>query len=93
MEKYMIPCMNKALFGFDCPGCGLQRSFFLLCQGHFSDAFFMFPAIYTTITFFVLVGLHFVDRSHNYHRAIIWMAIANGAITIVSYIIKITSVL
>lgn len=88
----MLPCINKSLFGFDCPGCGMQRSFALLCQGQFTEAFLMFPAIYTTLLFFVLVGLHFADRSRNYQKAIIWVAITNGVITIVSYIFKMTSV-
>lgn len=93
MEKYMLPCMNKSIFGIECPGCGLQRSFLMLCEGRFVDAFFMFPAIYTTIAFVMLIGLHFTDRSRNYVKAIIWTAIANGTITIVSYILKMTSAL
>jgi arginine exporter protein ArgO len=90
MEEYMIPCMNKQLFGIDCPGCGTQRALALLIKGQFADAFFMFPAIYTSILFFVLLGLHFLDKSRSYEKAVIVTAILNGAIMIIAYIYKIT---
>ncbi len=88
-EKYMIPCMNKQIFGFDCPGCGTQRAFVMVFNGEFSNAFHMFPAIYTTIIFFVVVGLNFIDKSRNYHKLIISLAVINTLIMIISYIYKI----
>lgn len=87
----MIPCMNKKIFGFDCPGCGIQRAFAMIFRGDFTDAFFMFPAIYTTILFFIFIGLNFLDKSRNYHKLIISFAIINAIIIIVSYIHKITN--
>ncbi|MFA7446524.1 MAG: DUF2752 domain-containing protein, partial [Flavobacteriaceae bacterium] len=45
MEDYMLPCMNKKLFGIDCMGCGIQRSVALLLRGEFVEAFYMYPAI------------------------------------------------
>ena len=47
LEDFMIPCLNKKLFGFDCPGCGIQRAYSILFQGDFIAAFKMYPAIYT----------------------------------------------
>lgn len=89
LEKYMIPCMNKQLFGFDCPGCGMQRSLALILKGEFADAFFMFPAIYTLVAFFGMVALHFLDKKRNYHKIIVGLGIINGLIMIISYIYKI----
>lgn len=89
LEQYMIPCMNKQLFGFDCPGCGMQRSLALILKGEFTDAFFMFPAIYTMIAFFGFVALNFLDKKRNYHKIIIGLGIINGLIMIISYIYKI----
>lgn len=86
----MLPCMNKWIFGIDCPGCGMQRSFALLLKGEFTDAFFMFPAIYTTILFVISIGLHLIDKSRSYTKIVISTAILNGAIMIISYIYKIT---
>ena len=93
LEKYMIPCMNKKLFGFDCPGCGTQRAFVYIFKGEFVEAFHQFPAIYTTILLFGILTLHFIDKSRNYHRIIIGLAMVNAIIVIVSYIYKMTNLL
>ena len=55
LEKYMLPCLNKKLFGFECMGCGLQRAFSLLIHGEFTAAFYMYPAIYTLIPLALIV--------------------------------------
>jgi hypothetical protein len=83
--------MNKKLFGVDCLGCGTQRAFMLLLNGEFSAAFQMFPAIYTTLFLFGFLGLHFIDKSRNYHKIIIGLAITNAVIMIISYIYKMTN--
>ena len=91
VEDFMIPCINKTLFGVDCLGCGTQRAFVLILKGKFIEAFYMFPAIYTTILFFIILGLNFIDKSRNYHKPIISLAIINAVIMIVSYIYKLTN--
>ncbi len=91
MEEYMIPCMSKTLFGIECLGCGTQRAFLLLLQGDFVGAFKMYPAIYTLVLFFSVIILHFIDKKRNYLSFIKWLAIANGVIMIVSYLIKIST--
>jgi hypothetical protein len=83
--------MSKKLFGIDCPGCGMQRAFVMVLQGDFADAFFMFPAIYTTIPLFIFIGLHFVDKSRNYHKLIVPFAIFNAAVMIIAYLYKLTN--
>lgn len=45
-EDYMLPCLNKRLFGIECPGCGIQRAAKLVLQGEFAAAFQMYPGIY-----------------------------------------------
>lgn len=91
MEDYMIPCMNKKIFGIECPGCGSQRSFWLLLQGEFIEAFKMWPAIYTFIPFAIVLLLHFIDKKRNYNKAIKYLAIINGCIMAINYLIKITN--
>nr|WP_309641320.1 DUF2752 domain-containing protein [Flavobacterium sp.] len=90
LEKYMIPCLNKKLFGVDCLGCGTQRALLLILKGNFSGAFHQFPAIYTTLLLFGVLGLHFIDKGRNYHKIIVSLAIINAIIMIVSYIYKMT---
>ncbi len=92
VEKYMLPCMNKSLFGFDCIGCGTQRSLLLLLNGEFTKAFYQFPAIYSTLLLFGLIGLHLIDKKRNYQKLIIGLAITNALIMIISYIYKLTNI-
>ena len=89
LEKYMIPCMNKQLFGFDCPGCGMQRALALILKGEFVDAFFMFPAIYTLIAFFGVIALHFLNKKSIYYKIIIALGIIYGLVLLISCIYKI----
>ena len=92
VEKYMLPCMNKSLFGIDCIGCGTQRSLLLLLNGEFTKAFYQFPAIYSTLLLFGLIGLHLIDKKRNYQKLIIGLAITNALIMIISYIYKLTNI-
>lgn len=90
MEEYMLPCMSKSLLGIDCMGCGLQRSLLLVLRGDFVAAFEMFPAIYTSILFFLFLGLHLIDTKRAYHKIVISLAIVNAVIMIISYFYKLT---
>lgn len=88
MEEYMLPCMSKKIFGIECFGCGTQRSFFLLLEGKFIEAFKMYPPIYTLILLFLFLFLHLIDKSRNYTKIVISLAIINLIIMVTSYFIK-----
>jgi Protein of unknown function (DUF2752) len=88
MEEYMLPCFYKSYTGLDCIGCGIQRSINFLLHGEFVKAFEIFPAIYTTILFFIFIGLHLLDKSRKYHNVVIFFAITNACIMIISYVYK-----
>ncbi len=90
MEEFMIPCLSKKLFGIECLGCGTQRSLLLIFKGQFVNAFFMFPAIYTTILLFIILGLHIFDKSRSYSKYVKSLAIINATIMIISYAYKMT---
>ncbi|WP_130736197.1 DUF2752 domain-containing protein [Flavobacterium sp. J27] len=88
MEEYMLPCLSKTLFGVECLGCGTQRAMLLLLQGDFVGAFKMYPAIYTTLLFFILLFLHLIDKSRNYSKIVIATAIINAVIMVIAYYFK-----
>ena len=88
MEDYMLPCMFKKMFGLDCIGCGIQRATALLIKGNFTKAFYMFPAIYTTILLFIFISLHLIDKKHSYHKIVISIAIFNAIVMIIAYVYK-----
>jgi hypothetical protein len=88
LENYMLPCWSKTLFGVECLGCGLQRAFLLLLKGDFINAFQMYPAIYVTLLFFGLIGLNLADKSRNYQKSIIVMAVLTGFFMLGGYLYK-----
>ena len=88
LEKYMLPCLSKTLFGIECLGCGFQRALFLLFQGEFLEAFKMYPALYTTLLFLSFVALHFIDKSKNYSKMLWISAIVNVVFMVAGYYYK-----
>lgn len=91
MEEHMLPCMNKQLFGIECPGCGTQRAIAFLLEGEFLEAFKIFPAIYTLALFFIFLLIHLIDKKRNYTKIVIALAILNGVVILVSYALKMKS--
>lgn len=90
-EKFMIPCLNKQLLGFECLGCGGQRALTLLFQGEFVEAFKMYPAIYTLVIFALFIALNIFYKFKNDEKVKIFLVVLNLLIIIVSYIYKLTN--
>lgn len=87
-EDYMLPCLNKKLFGLDCMGCGMQRSIALILNGDFVAAFQMYPAIYSLIA---LVGVIFLNYFKNFkhgYKIIIILALMNASLILGNFIYK-----
>lgn len=87
-EQYMLPCLNKKLFGFNCFGCGLQRSIVLLFQGNFIAAFKLYPAIYTLIPLALIIITSLFYKFKHINKIINGLAIASVLIIIISFIAK-----
>jgi len=91
LDKYMFPCFTKKYFGFECAGCGIQRSLALIYEGEFIAAFKMYPGIYglLLLAFFIILNIFIKFK---YSTKIITITAAVTVATIViSYIIKITT--
>ena len=58
LENNMLPCAYKSLFGIECPACGIQRSFFALLKGDFTESFFRYPPLIFVLTG-ILIGLFY----------------------------------
>ncbi len=88
MEEYMLPCLNKEIFGLECLGCGIQRATAFLFKGEFILAFKMYPAIYTLILliFFLVVSLFFKIKHSEKIKA--GLLILNLIIILINYLVK-----
>ncbi|MDO6623655.1 DUF2752 domain-containing protein [Oceanihabitans sp. 1_MG-2023] len=87
-EAYMLPCLNKKLFGIECPGCGMQRSVAYLIQGDFSAAFKIYPAIFTILLMLLLLVLHLKFKFKNGHNYLLLLFSINIVIIFTNYIFK-----
>lgn len=85
----MLPCINKAVFGIDCMGCGMQRSIALLASGEFVSAFKMFPAIYSLLLLLLVVGLNIFVKFKYAHHIKMGLIILNGVIIVLGYFFRI----
>lgn len=88
LEEYMIPCVNKAIFGVECLGCGMQRATALLFYGEFTAAFKIYPAIYSIILLLAVILFNqFVKFKYAYHLKI-GLIVLTALIMIGSYFFK-----
>lgn len=88
IEEYLLPCLNKKLFGVECFGCGFQRALVHLIQGDFIAAFKIYPAVYTLIIFVAFAILHSKFKYKYGRKIILALAIINVLIIVSSYFIK-----
>ncbi|WP_245201496.1 DUF2752 domain-containing protein [Saonia flava] len=89
----MLPCLNKKLFGIECPGCGIQRSFSFLLQGDFLAAFKMYPAIYTLLILLSFAGVNLFLKFKYDFKIKVFLLVLNVAIIAISYIIKMNNLI
>ena len=87
-EDFMIPCLNKKLLGFECMGCGIQRSAALIFHGDLIAAFYMYPAIYSLILLFLAIGINIFFKFKHANKIINILAIITICIIVISFIIK-----
>jgi hypothetical protein len=87
-KDYMLPCLNKKLFGFECPGCGMQRSVSLIFQGEFLAAFTMYPAIYPLFLLFSFLLVNNFRKIKHANQIIITLGIVSVATILTNYLFK-----
>ena len=88
IENYMLPCLNKSLFGFECMGCGFQRSLLAVFQGQFHKAFVLYPAIFPIITLLTLIVISKFYKFKYHQKSINVVALISIGIIITNHIIK-----
>ena len=88
LEDYMVPCINKKIFGVECLGCGMQRATALLFRGEFVAAFKIYPAIYTIFLLLAVIAVNFFIKFKFDYQIKIGLILLNAIIMVVSYFIK-----
>lgn len=88
IDDFMLTCPSKKFLGVECLGCGAQRAVVLVFEGKFAEAFQMYPAVYTLLIFFIILGLNFIDKKRKYGNILLIMIIINLMIMVIGYIYK-----
>ena len=88
INDYLLPCLNKSLFGIDCLGCGFQRALIHVIKGNFLTAFKLYPAIYTLLLFALFLLLNYKLKFKKSKRIILTFATINVLVIVISYFIK-----
>jgi len=52
LQGHLLPCPFKYITGFDCPGCGFQRSVVVLIQGNLHQSLALYPPAIPLMLFF-----------------------------------------
>nr|WP_276901575.1 DUF2752 domain-containing protein [Pedobacter kyonggii] len=87
--EHLFNCPFKAHFGFDCPGCGLQRSVLALFRGDLIASFKFYPATIPLI-FVVLFTFVHLKVDFKFGAQLIKIVFASVAVIIlINYIYKI----
>ncbi|UEQ78581.1 DUF2752 domain-containing protein [Chryseobacterium arthrosphaerae] len=88
VEDFMLTCPSKKFLGVECLGCGAQRAVVLVFEGKFSEAFHLYPAVYTLLLFFFTLGISFIDRKRKYSNILLGMVAVNLVIMVIAYVYK-----
>ncbi len=89
LEDFMLPCMTKKLFGFDCPGCGLQRSAAFLLRGDFIASAQMYPGMVTLIPLALVLFLNLFVKIKHANSIINTLMISSVALILGNFFLKI----
>jgi hypothetical protein len=89
LEIHQLPCPFKQLTHFDCPGCGIQRSFILLLKGDMPASFLMYPALLPILLLFALLIVHLIVKMRNGPVILKYAYFFCTGVILVSYIYKI----
>jgi hypothetical protein len=91
MEKYLLPCAYKSLFGIDCPICGFQRSLLLLIKGNIKESFLFYPPLIPSLLLIVFVFLYLINNNIVTRKFLLYYSSIVLTIVAINYLIKITS--
>ncbi|MEJ7692905.1 DUF2752 domain-containing protein [Daejeonella sp.] len=91
IEHNLFRCLFKTLTGWDCPGCGFQRSILSLIKGDIQNSFFLYPAttpILLLIVWSIIRTRYTVKNSEMVTRA---MVLVSASTIVLSYAVKLAN--
>lgn len=62
IENHSQACFFKKFFGFECPGCGMQRAFIELLKGNLHESIMLYPPLLPILFLFTFFIVHLIFR-------------------------------
>ncbi len=88
LENHFLPCVYKQLLGIECPLCGSQRAFIELLKGNILESIKLYPALIPSIIIVFSAVFQMIIKWKYGWKIIRILLIADFALIMVSYIIK-----
>ncbi|MCS6978882.1 MAG: DUF2752 domain-containing protein [Flavobacteriales bacterium] len=85
----MLPCPSKLWLGLECPGCGLQRAFLALMQGHFEDSFRLYPALLPLLVTAGLLAYVVIFRRRGFSKLLLALYVLDTVMMYGHFLLKI----
>ena len=89
----MLNCLFKDYFGFDCPGCGIQRSCIALLNGDLEKSLILCPSLLLYISLILLLVLSTVFKMNISYKIFVTIAISALVIQIAYYGLRMTNII
>jgi hypothetical protein len=85
LENHLIPCFIKSHFGFDCPGCGMQRALIALLKGDLLQSLHYHPALIPLILSIIVLIIQLKLKHPKGEFLIKWMFAGTIGIMLVNF--------
>jgi len=88
LEQHLFTCTIKNLFGFNCPGCGMQRAFIALLRGDLMKSLQLNASLLPFLFTLFYTFCHLLFSFKNGAKMIVIFLMSTLAILIVNFVVK-----
>jgi hypothetical protein len=88
LQDLLLPCPFKVITGFDCPGCGFQRSLLALLQGQWLESYHLYPPTVPLLIVLAYASLKGIFGFDKREIGMKLMAVACGWFVMGTYLLK-----
>ncbi|MDG1262147.1 MAG: DUF2752 domain-containing protein [Flavobacteriales bacterium] len=89
----MLKCSFKSATGFDCPGCGLQRSVLALLEGDLVGAFVYWPTLFPLLAAIALTAVYLLSKRPLFMTIAYRLYIVSVVFLLGNWLLKMTGVI
>lgn len=88
LEHNMLACPYKKYFGFDCFGCGMQRSLLALLRGDILESFYLYPVLVPMVFMILFLIAHLIFKFKHGATFLKYNFIFVVSIVVINFIVK-----